>query len=278
MEIKATDVKTLRDKTGVGMMDCKNALEKAGGDFAKAEKILKELGLAAAQKRSGRATKEGKVFTRVAGGKAALLELLCETDFVARNAGFQAVGAELVDLVLASNPKAVTPQMQDLVNGAIAKIKENMGVGRFEVMEAAANELLVSYVHADKIGVVVKLRLSTPALKDDAKVKEAAMDCALHAAAFAPVALTQADVSPAYLKEQEEIFTVQAKNMGKPENVVQGIVKGKVKKHLQEICFVDQLHVKQTKKSVAEVLREVGKEVGGEISLAAFRYYKLGGE
>jgi elongation factor Ts len=278
VEIKAADVKTLRDKTGVGMMDCKNALEKAGGDFAKAEKILKELGLAAAQKRSGRATKEGKVFARVANGKAALLELLCETDFVARNSDFQAVGAELLSLVLATNPKAVTPQMQDLVNGAIAKIKENMGVGRFEVMDAAANELLVSYVHGDKLGVVVKLRVSSPALKDDPKVKEAAMDCALHAAAFAPLALTQADVSPAYLKEQEEIFAVQAKNTGKPDNVVQGIVKGKLKKHLQEICFVDQLHVKQTKKSVAEVLRELGKDVGGEITLAAFRYYKLGAE
>jgi len=278
VDVKAADVKTRRDKTGVGMMDCRNALEKAGGDFAKAEKILKELGLAAAQKRSGRATKEGKVFARLTGDKAALLELLCETDFVARNADFQAIGSELVSIVLATNPKAVTSQMQDLVGGAIAKIKENMGIGRFEVMDAAANELLVSYVHGDKIGVVVKLRLGTPALKDNAKVKEAAMDCALHAAAFAPLALTQADVSPAYLKEQEEIFAVQAKNTGKPENVVLGIAKGKLKKHLQEICFVDQLHVKQTKKSVAEVLREVGKEVGGEVALAAFRYYKLGAE
>jgi len=278
VEIKATDVKALRDKTGVGMMDCRNALEKAGGDFEKAEKILKELGLAAAQKRSGRATKEGKVFARVEGDKAAILELLCETDFVGRNSDFRALGEQLLSLVLAKRPAAVTPEMQELVNGAIAKIKENMGIGRFEVMTAKPNELIVSYVHGDKLAVLVKFSLSSAALKEHPKVKEAVMDCALHAAAFAPVALTQSGVSPAYLKEQEEIFTVQAKNTGKPENVVQGIVKGKLKKHMQEICFVDQLHVKQTKKSVADVLRELGKEVGGEVALADYRYYKLGAE
>ena len=278
MEIKATDVKALRDKTGVGVMDCRNALEKAGGDFAQAEKILKELGLAAAQKRSGRTTKEGKVFAAVAEGKAALLELLCETDFVARNSDFQGVGAKLVGLVLAKEPSSVSPEMQELVNGAIAKIKENMGIGRFEVMHAGPNELLQSYVHGDKIGVLVKMRVSDPALKENPKVKEAAMDCALHVAAFGPMYLTQADVSPEYLKEQEGIFVVQAKNTGKPDNVVQGIVKGKLKKHLQEICFVDQLHVRQTKKSVAEVLKEIGKEVGGELSVTGFRYYRLGSE
>lgn len=278
MQIKATDVKALRDKTGVGMMDCRNALEKAEGDFARAEKILKELGLAAAQKRSGRATKEGKVFVLIEGPRAALLELLCETDFVARNDDFKKLGSDLVAHVHAEKPAAVTPRMQDMVNDAIARIKENMGVGRFEVLEAGPEELLTGYVHADKIGVVVKLSVSPPALRDDPRVKEAAMDCALHAAAFAPLYLVQAEVSPEYVKEQEAIFTVQAKATGKPDNVVQGIVKGKLKKHMQEICFVDQMHVKQTKKSVAEVLKEVGAAVGGRIELAGFRHYKLGAE
>ena len=276
MATTAAEVKALREKTGAGMMDCKNALDKANGDFAGAERILKELGVAAAQKRSGRDTKEGCVFTIVDGKRAAILELLCETDFVAQNEGFAALGKQLVQTVLEKDLREKTADLDTMVEETIARIKENMGLGRFEILQADENEQIVEYVHGAKVGVLVKLRAENTAVLEDERFKTAAFDCALHAAAFAPLYLARDDVETAYVTEQEEIFTAQAEKLGKPENVVQGIVKGKLKKHLMEICFLEQMHVRETKKSVATVLSEVGKEMDTTITISEYRYYKLG--
>jgi len=279
-EIKAEDVRRLREKTGAGMMDCKKALSDADGNFARAETILKELGLAAAAKRSGRATNEGRVFTRIRGTRAAMLELSCETDFVARNEKFIALGEELVEDVIERRPAADDGKLQEKVTDAVALIKENMTLRRFTVFELTEGQFAVDYIHGEtgRIGVIVTVKTDKPETANNPKVKEFAFDCALHVAAYNPMYLSEDAVDEKYRTEQEQIFWVQAKNMGKPENVLQGIVKGKLKKLYSEICLYDQPFVKDDKRSVSKVAEDLGKEVGGKVTVAGFVYYRVGEE
>lgn len=261
-------------------MECKKALSEAGGDIPKAEKILKELGLAAAAKRSGRATNEGSIFTLVNGKKAGILELACETDFVARNDQFRALGSTIVTEAVKNGLAADDASLQAKVTTTVATIKENITIRRLEVLTAGANESIVDYVHGDsgRVGVLVMLQADRPELLETPAVKEFAFNCALHVAAFHPLYLSEASVDEAYRKEQEEIFTVQAKNLGKPENVLAGIVKGKLKKHYSEICLLDQPFVKDDKRSVEQVAKDIGKEVGGKIAVTGYRYFAVGEE
>jgi elongation factor Ts len=281
MEIKPIDVKNLREKTGAGMGDCKKALIEAEGNIEQAVKILKEKGLAAAAKRSARATKEGKIFTKIKGNKAVILELNCETDFVSRNEKFIALGDKLTDEIIATGAKEVTPGLTTLVTEAIGVIKENMTLPRFKVLEIADNEYAAQYVHGvGNIGVIVKFKADSKALFDNEAVKAFAFDCALHVAAFAPVALSPDKISEAYIKEQTEIFQAQMdqdpKVAAKPDQVKAGILKGKLNKHFAEICFLDQAFVKDDKKKVSQVLAETAKAAGGKLEIAEYVYYKLG--
>ncbi len=279
MEIRAEDVKALREKTGAGMMDCKKALTQAEGDFKKAEKILKELGLAAAAQRVGRATKEGRIFTRISGSKAGILELSCETDFVAKNQDFIRLGNELISMIVDNGVSPQSPEITEKIASLISTIKENMALRRAEVITAGPNEMIIDYIHGEgRIGVLVKARVDKPELLKHEKVRSFVFDCALHVAAFSPLFLSEQSIPQDYLKEQEEIFMKQAENLGKPANVLQGIVKGKLKKHFAEVCLLDQPFVKDDKHSVAQVAAEVGKEAGGTVSIVQFLYYKVGEE
>ncbi len=280
MEIKATDVKTLREKTGAGMMDCKRALVESGGDFKKAEKYLKELGLAAAAKRAGRATKEGRVFSLIKGERGVLLELTSETDFVAKNREFIALGKKIAEEAVAKGPAAKAEEFAGDVADVIGRIKENMELRRFRLLEAGPSGLLRDYVHGEeaKVGVLLRFVLSNAALRDNPRVQEVTNDLALHAAAFSPAYLSRDKVPADYVQEQQEIFTKQAATLGKPENVLKGIVQGKVNKHLADICFLEQPFVKDPNQKVAKVLEALGKEVGGKIDLADYVYYKVGEE
>lgn len=280
MAVTAENVKKLREKTGAGMMDCKKALVEAEGDFASAEKILKELGLAAAAKRTGRATNEGRIFTHVAADKAAIIEVSCETDFVARNENFIALGNALASDAANRGLRAPDNEMEAKVQEAISTIKENMAVRRVETISLKANQLAVDYIHGDggSIGVVVILDVEPDGLKEDEKVRQFAFDLALHAAAFNPSFLSRDTVAQSYLDEQESVFRKQAENMGKPEKVLEGIIQGKMKKHLAEVCFVEQPFVKDDKQSVAKMADAIGKESGGKVSLTDFRYFRVGQE
>jgi elongation factor Ts len=280
MAISAADVKKLREKTGAGMMDCKKALNEAGGDFDRAEEILKELGLAAVAKRSGRATEEGRVFTYVGDAGAGILEISCETDFVARNEEFAATGAELVKDAVEKNLSADDKGMNDRVAELAATIKENMSVRRLEKIALSDKQVALDYIHGDagSLGVVVILDLSDASLKSIEAVLTLGKDLAMHAAAFSPLYLNEEAVDSAYLADQEKIFKAQAENMDKPENVIQGIIKGKLKKHLKEICFTEQGFVKDDKRSVTQVLSDTGKEVGGEIKLTKYVVFRAGEE
>lgn len=279
MGISASDVKALREKTGAGMMECKKALTEAGGDIKKAEKILKELGLAAAAKRSGRATDEGRVFAKTSGTAAGILELSCETDFVARNEEFVEFGEKLLESIIDQNITQINDRLLEEVTAMVSKLKENITIRRFFSTALEPHQRAVAYIHGEgRIGVLVVFSADTAELYDKEEVKNFMFDTALHVAAFNPKYLSQDAVEKSYLKEQQEIFLAQAKNLGKPEKVVEGIVKGKLNKHLSEICLLNQGFVKDDKQSVSKVMQQVGKDAGGKLDIVDYKYYAIGEE
>jgi elongation factor Ts len=282
-EISAADVKKLREKTGAGMMECKNALVSSEGNFDSAEKLLKEKGLAALEKRSGRATNEGKIFVKIkAGGSAAVLvELSSETDFVARNPEFIALGGLIADKALENGFEAPNDELSGLVTGLATKIRENMGLKRLTLVKAGPNEYLTQYIHGDgNIGVVVKCESDNPEIFKNEEIKSFVFSLALHIAAFNPRALERGKIDQDWLREQEEIFRKQMeqdeKLQGKPANVLEGILKGKVNKYLSEICLLDQAYVKDEKLTVAQALADCGKKAGAKIAIAGYVYFKVG--
>ena len=276
MDIKASDVKALRDKTGAGMMECKKALVETNGDAEAAEKLLKERGLAAVAKRADRATSEGRIFIRIVGNKAIVIELTTETDFVAKNADFVALGEKMLDVAFEKGYTEKNDELNGMITELATKIRENMAIGRIVAIDVPENSVVAKYVHSDfKTGSIVIISGST-----DDKVKEFAYDCCLHIAAFTPAYIKAEDVPQSYIDEQKEIFIAQMKEdpamAAKPENVKAGILQGKIKKHLSEICFVDQAFVKDDKVSVAKKLEQVGKEVGATLSFNKAELYILG--
>lgn len=276
MAITAADVKALREQTGAGMMECKKALTECNGDIAESVKYLKEKGLAAVAKRSERATTEGRLFVRKDGNKIIVVELTTETDFVANNADFIALGEKMLDVTIAKGYTKVEDEHKKLLEDLQVKIRENMSVAKVEVTEIPAGATGDFYVHSDnKTGAVVVVNGS----EADA-VKTFVHDCCLHIAAFTPAYTSKKDVPQSYIEEQKEIFKAQMdqdeKMASKPENVKEGILQGKINKHLAEICFEDQMFVKDDKKTVTAKLAEVGKEVGATLSFAASKLYILG--
>jgi len=279
VEITAAIVKKLRDATNAGMMDCKKALVKAEGDFAKAEKILKEMGLAAVAKRAGRATNNGRAFTLVTNDKAVILEMVCETDFVARNKDFIALGEKLCQDIVEHEYTEIVPELELQVKDLITKIKENMSLKRFQVIDIDDKTLVADYVHGEgSLAVLVTLTTDKPEILKLDKVKEFAFDCALHVAAFSPQYLSADKIDADYIKEQTEIFTTQALALGKPEKVVAGIVQGKLAKHFSEICFLQQPFVKDDSQSVEKVLAALAKEVDAKLTISDYTNYRVGVE
>ncbi|MHC6204229.1 translation elongation factor Ts [Breznakiellaceae bacterium SP9] len=281
MAVSAQDVKKLREKTGAGPMECKKALEENNGDFAKAEKLLKEKGLAAVEKRAGRATNEGKIFITIKNQAAALVELASETDFVARNPEFIALGSELAELALDKGFDGPTEELAAKVTDLATKIRENMSLKRLKVVKAQGNEYLAQYIHGDgAIGVLVKLASNQEGTFEKEEAKAFAFSLALHVAAFNPLALDRSKVDAGFLQEQEGIFRKQMEGdeslAGKPPAVLENILKGKVNKYLKDICFVDQNYVKDEKLTVAQALAETSKQLGAQLSIADFVYFRVG--
>ena len=282
-EISAADVKRLREKTGAGMMECKNALVSTEGDFAQAEKLLKEKGLAALEKRSDRATNEGKIFVKIKddGTKAVLVELSSETDFVARNPDFIVLGNTIAGTALEKGYDAPNDELSGMVTELATKIRENMSLKRLKTVSAGSNEYLTQYIHGDgNIGIVVKCVSDKPEIFKDEEVKAFVFSLALHIAAFNPYALDKSKIDSTYVTEQEEIFRKQMeqdeKLKGKPANVLDGILKGKITKHLSEICLLEQGYVKDEKLTVAQALAECGKKTGAKVNIADYVYFKVG--
>jgi elongation factor Ts len=278
-EISAKDVKTLREQTGAGMMDCKRALADASGDLAKATTLLRERGLAKAGKREGRATSEGVIALALAGRSGAMVELGCETDFVARTDAFAGLGDGLARAAAADARLATVDALlaapldgekaQDRIVAAIATLGENVVLKRVARLAVDAG-VVGGYVHAGgKLGVLIALRAkdADPALASLAK------DIAMHIAAAdpSPVAVSRDGVSPELLAAEREIYRKQALASGKPEKIVDKIVEGKLDKFAAEIALVEQPFVKDPDKSIGDLLA-----AHGDVNVSAFERFKLG--
>lgn len=281
MAVSPLDVKKLRDKTGAGFGDCKDALDKAGGDFAAAEKILKEKGLAQVAKRAGRSATEGRVFAAVTDKFAGVLEISCETDFVARNPEFVTSGQAILDNLVKSGASAPDAAADTKLKEVAVITKENLSIKTYKTMTIGAGEAVVNYIHGEgRIGVLVKVKVADTAKATDPKVKAFGFDLALHAAAFNPAFLDRSKVDAGWIKEQEEIMRVRDADQmtGKPDNIVAGIMKGKVEKLLKQICFVDQPFVKDDKITVTQAAANLGKDLGTKVEIVDFAYVQIGVE
>ena len=281
MDIKASDIKSLREKTGAGMMDCKKALAEANGDFAGAEKLLREWGMAGVEKRAGRATNEGKIFIKETADKISLVEIVCETDFVCRNKDFIAAGNKVVETAFAKGYDKPTDELESQVKEIAAVIKENIALKRVRLVTAGPGDYLHTYVHGEgSLAVIVKFRSDKGSAFEDEKVKTFVHDIALHIAAFNPMFLDETKPSSAWVQEQKEIFQKQVeldeKMKGKPEKVIQGILAGKLKKLMAEVCLLDQGFVKEEKTPVAQALAAVAKNAGAKLEIVDFVYDKVG--
>lgn len=282
MAITAADVKKLREETGVGPAECKKVLTETDGDFDKAVKILKEKGLAAAANRSGRATNQGRVAVKAKGGAAAIVELATETDFVARNPDFIALASAIAEKAVDKGVSEPDDELNGMVKDLATKIRENMSLKRLKLVKAAPNQHIASYIHGDgNIGAIAVVSADKPDAFAGEDARNFVFSLAMHIAAFNPAALSAGDVDPALVKEQEGIFRKQMeadeKLQGKPENVLEGILKGKINKYLADICLLDQKYIKNDKITVSQALAEAGKQAGAAFKIANCVYFKVGG-
>ncbi|MFJ7976428.1 translation elongation factor Ts [Peribacillus sp. JNUCC 23] len=263
MAISAQLVKELREKTGAGMMDCKKALVQTDGDMEKAIDFLREKGIAKAANKGDRIAAEGLTSIIVDGNEAVILEVNSETDFVAKNEGFQALVKELGEHLLANKPATVEEALEQTINGvkvadhinaAVAKIGEKLTLRRFEVVTKTDNDAFGAYLHmGGRISVLSLLEGTTDA--------EAAKDVSMHIAALKPKYVSRDQVDASELDREREVLTQQALNEGKPEKIVAKMVEGRINKFYEEICVVDQTFVKNPDQKVGQFVESKGGSV-----------------
>lgn len=279
MEITMEMVKKLREQTNAGIMDCKKALQQSNGDFAGAEKYLKEAGLAAVAKRSDRATDNGRVSFTVGENFAAMCEVSCETDFVAMNDQFKKLGQDICDYAVANKVTAADDKMEGMVNDLIAVIHENMKLKKFTSYAVGSDNYVVGYNHGNgKIGVLVEFKASDKAAFAAEGFKDFAFNVAMHVCAADPQYLDEKCVPSDYENEQLDIFRAQVASMGKPANVLEGIVKGKLKKLYAEICLLDQVFqfYNDDNLSTKQILDKFNKDHGTDIAIVSYKRFLAG--
>lgn len=253
-EITAALVKELRERTGSGMMECKRALQETGGDIEAAVDLMRKAGQAKADKKASRIAAEGLIVLRQVPGAIAMVEVNCETDFVTKNEDFQALAATTADVVLQNDyadlaallaaPMADGRSVEENRRAAIAKIGENINIRRF--VRLAGNGVLGSYVHGTRIGVLVELEGGNA---------ELAKDIAMHVAASRPLCVSAEQVPAAELAREKDIFTAQAATSGKPANIIEKMVEGRIRKYLEEVTLLGQPFVKDPEQSVEKLLK-----------------------
>ena len=285
--ITAKMVSELRAKTGVGMMECKKALNEANGDFDEAVKILREKGLSVAAKKAGRIAAEGVVDIMVEGNTAVMIEVNSETDFVAKNETFKEFVRGLEKAILATRPASVeaflTEKYDDnftveaKLKDMIFTIGENMNIRRFVVVDGVVS----TYIHGNGgTGVIVKFNADDAAVSNPG-FAEFAKNIALQIAAGNPPAYVSRDEVPANAVEEEKAILIaqiknDEKNANKPEAILEKMIMGKLGKFYERVCLVDQAYVKDDKISVGKYIADTAKELGGDISVAAFYLYERG--
>ncbi len=284
MAVTAQMVKDLREMTGAGMMDCKNALTETDGNIDKAIEILREKGLAKAAKKAGRIASEGLVAAAYTkdGSAASIVEVNSETDFVAKNQEFVDFVQKLAELALNIKSDDLETLMatayegegtvKDALNAKIAKIGENLSIRRFETYAEPGN-VYSGYIHGNgKIGVVVGLK-TTAAVED---IQGIGKDVAMQVASMSPKFLDESGVDPEYLAKEKEIMTQLVLNEGKKADMVDRIVEGKLKKEIKEVCLIEQKFVKNGDITVCQYVTDAGKALGKEMSVASFIRYEVG--
>ena len=284
--ITAQMVKELREKTGAGMMDCKKALSESNGDMDKAVEILREKGLAAAAKKSGRIAAEGLVETYVSDDEkaGAIVEVNCETDFVSANDLFVELTRNIAkqatlnnyeneeELLNAKYDANDSLTVKEAVTELIAKLGENMAVRRVKKF-AIENGVVQSYIHGSgRIGVLVELSCE----KNSEVLKEIAREIAMQIAAVNPLFLDRNEVDEESLNKEREIYRVQALNEGKPEKIVDKMVEGRIQKYYKESCLVEQVWIRNADYTITKYLQEKSKEVGSPITITRFVRFERG--
>ncbi|MDO4567173.1 MAG: translation elongation factor Ts [Oscillospiraceae bacterium] len=281
MAISAKDVQSLREQTGCGMMDCKKALTEAGGDMEKAVELLREKGLAAAQKKAGRIAAEGMVYSIVEDGKGAIVEVNSETDFVAKNEGFRAFVDKVARAIIKHQPATVEELLtldfegetiEASLQEKILTIGENIKIRRFEKYDG----VLVPYIHGGGThAVMVNFDTDAETAKKP-EFTEYAKNVAMQIAALNPSFLDKTDVPSDTLEKEKEILKQQALNEGKPEEIAEKMVLGRINKYYKEVCLLEQPYVKDDKISVGQYTEQTAKELGGKIKITAFSRYEKG--
>ncbi|OGR31461.1 MAG: translation elongation factor Ts [Desulfobacca sp. RBG_16_60_12] len=285
MEITAELVKTLRNKTDAGMMDCKKALKETGGDLEAAVAYLRQKGLAVASKRADRATSEGAVWASIAPDQKSglLLEVNCETDFVAKTPAFVELGVRLTEHVAACGQKDCGGEVvqhcrhlpeqtvTDYVTDVIAKTGEKCQLRHFTCY---SGDLVAAYIHhGGKIGVMLELSGGGTAPEAVA----AAKDLAMQVAATIPAAVGREEISPELIAKEKAIYEAAAKDSGKPAQIIEKMVIGRLEKFYKEVCLVEQTFVKNPDITVSQFLKEVGGKLGGkDLKVKRFTRYQVG--
>ncbi|MBL9151058.1 MAG: elongation factor Ts [Verrucomicrobiales bacterium] len=291
-EITVELIKTLREKTNAGMMDCKAALTEAKGDLAEAEVILRKKGITGAEKKAGRATSEGVIAARIdADAKTGVLVAVsCETDFVAKNENFQSFVDGLVNHVATAEPVADLDALlaqtyvgdpsltvTEVVKAKIGQLGENMALSRFARYTVDGEGVIASYIHPPgKVGVLLEAGCTKAATADAAAFREVVKDIALHIAAAQPLCVTRDEVPAAKVEQEKEIYREKAK--GKPENIVEKIVAGQIDKFFASMALLEQGFIKDPDKTIKDLLAAKGKEVGDELTIRRFARFAVGEE
>ena len=291
MAITANDVKNLREMTGAGMLDCKNALNEANGDMERAVDILRTKGVAKADKRAGRVANQGLVAIKTNAEKtlAAVVEINCETDFVSRGDDFKALVDGTLDALLASDVTTIEQAralalasggtVQEGVTAIVAKTGENTDFRRFERYAAPANGYISDYIHmGGKIGVLCEMTVGKAGTTQKPAFQELALNLCLQIAAMNPIAVSESDIPQSVINREKAIYAEQAAQTGKPANIIENIVKGKLAKWYGDVVLLKQEFFNDGDKhrKMEQIVKDVGKELGDEIVVRRFSRFALG--
>jgi elongation factor Ts len=286
--ITATLVNDLRKKTNAGMMDCKRALEETKGDLEAAVTLLREKGIAKAGSKADRAANEGVITARISDDAKSgiLLEVNCETDFVSKNENFQGFVASLADSLIASQPADHAAALQaqfnglsveDAVKAKVAEVGENLQFRKYVRFEVQGEGVVASYIHmGGRVGVLIEVGAGNAETAATAGFRDLVKDLTLHIAAAAPRGLSREDIPAEVVEAEKNIFRVQLADSGKPANIIENIINGKIGKFFSESCFLEQGFVKDPDTTISKLLEAKGKELGDTLTVRRFVRFGLG--
>ena len=286
MAVTPAMIKELRESTGAGMLDCKKALSESNGDMEGALEWLRKKGLSKVSKVAGKVAAEGTISIQISDDfkKATLVEVNCQTDFVAKNENFVGFASEMSSYIHVEGTASVEALQSATIGGksfeekmgeAIQKVGEKVEVRRFDTISVGENGVVNGYTHAGgNIGVIIAAECDSAKTAD--AVKDMVKSIAMHAAAMSPIYMTESEIPAEILEKEKEIAIEELKKEGKPEAMFDKIIPGKLKKYAKDNSLVDQPFVMDDKKSVAQALSDVAKEVGGTATIVAYRRFKVG--